>query len=309
MLNNYNDVEINGDQESAGVKRYRLEPLNYGELVDRTIRIFRDNFGSLLPMTFFIYIPFIISTILLFVVRIAARPSLTTVNLMSYTNNFISALCTFVLIARVTTMVTEIYNGNPVDANVIKAKSSGFYWRILKTGLLFGFGVAALIFITFVCSYLFFVMLSVTLKAFGLIIALVISVGMIVITAWWSFSNSLAIYLPTLEGISGKEALKRSSQLFYSNRESILKMIFIPIIIQILMFLVFLTPTVLMVVLLKVASQHSLLVTGFITFVMLTLTVLLNSLPMIAMTVVYYDIRIRTEGFDIEREMDQQAVV
>ena len=306
-LDNYNAAEVRDENEAQQKPRYRLEPLNYGELVDRTIRIFRENYNYILPTTFAIYIPYICSTIILFIIRITLHPSAHTLNSLNNLNNMISSLCTFVLIARVTTMVTEIYHGNPVDANTIKIKSSGAYWQIFKTGLFYGLYLVLFIIPIMLVSGLaiFFARDSII----GLIFAIIAIPLMIFFYFKWSFSRSLSVYLVTLEGISGNDALNRSKQLFYSNNESMFKVIFIPLIIQVLLFMLFIAPAIMVGILAAMNPQIMKDSTNYLIFVdllVIILSIFLNALPIIAMSVVYYDIRIRTEGFDIEREMDNR---
>ncbi len=312
-LDNYNDPGTKNEGEAQIQPRYHLEPLNYGELVDRTIRLFRENFSYLLPTTFSIYIPYIFSNIIFFIIKITTHPGMDALRLMENVNNIVSSLCTFVLIARVTTMVTEIYNGNPVDAETIKIKSSGFYWQILKTGFYYGFGVIGLVFLLIFVTAMSSALLVGMLKTVGIIISIIIFALMLLAVFRWSFSHSLSVYLVPLEGISGGDALNRSKQLFYSNKESMYKIILIPLIIQVLLIMLFLAPTILpFIIIMAMGPQHTqdaLNYVIYINFLVVILGVVLNALPIIAMTVVYYDIKIRTEGFDIEREMDHQAVI
>lgn len=313
ILDNYNEPGIRNEAEGRQDPGYRLEPLNYGELVDRTIRLFRENFSYLLPTTFSIYIPYIFSTILFFIIKITTHLDLEQLRLLENLNSIISSMCTFVLIARVTTMVTEIYNGNPVDANTIKIKSSGFYWQIFKTGAYYGLSVAALVFLMIIVSAFSFALLGGMLKAVGFIIAVIIFALMLLMVFRWAFSHSLSVYLVPLEGISGGDALNRSKQLFYSSKESMYKVILIPLIIQVLLLLLFVAPTVIpMVILMAIGPQYmqdAMSYMIYINFLVVILGIFLNALPIIAMSVVYYDIKIRTEGFDIEREMDHKAVM
>lgn len=309
-LDNYSGPEARDESKTQQSPGYHLEPLNYGELVDRTIRIFRENFNYLLPTTFSIYIPYIFSTIIFFIIKITIHLNLDQLRLIENLNSIISSLCTFVLIARITTMVTEIYNGNPVDANTIKVKSSGFFWQIFKTGFYYGLGLIGMIILMVIVTAASSALLAGMLKTVGIILSVIIFAIMLLLVFRWSFSHSLSVYLVPLEGISGGDALNRSKQLFYSSKESMYKIILIPLIIQVLLIMLFLAPTVIVMMIVGTHNpQDAANYINYINFLVVILGIVLNALPIIAMAVVYYDIKIRTEGFDIEREMDQQAVM
>ena len=284
--------------------KYSLEPLNYGQIIDRTFRLFKDNFGQLIIAVLKTYIPYMIFSGLIFVFTLMGGQLLIIGNKLSQFSGIVYSLCTIVLIGYVSKMISEIYKGFPSDPASINIKTAGLFGKTFITSLYYGFCVSVLAFLTGSSGFILTAMLGGIIGPIGMIIGICVTAFLLFITVKWAFSNSLAVYMPALEGLSGNSALQRSQQLFNSNKESMGKVILIPILIQILLTVIYFaslfTPLILMIVV-KVFLSKTIIT--IIAFIVTAIIFLLSPLPIIAMTVVYFDIRIRTEGFDMHAKV------
>ena len=296
---------INGPEKQHSFK-YSLEALNYGEIIDRTIRIYRENFGFLISNMLKIYIPYIIVLVMVFGLMLSGYRMRDLANGLYRTSGFVFSLCTISLIIFITKMILELYKGQPLNADDIKEKCKGLYWKTFITSMYYGLAIAGFFILAGISSSIVMAFLGATLRLVGIILGITFFVVFFYLALKWAFSNSLAVFLPSMEGLSGTEALKRSQRLFTSNRESMFKVIFIPIIIQVLLFLIFFSsafiPFVYMALTRQVMTMPMTMVFMLITT---SLNLILSPLSIIAMTVVYFDIRIRTEGFDLEINTDR----
>ena len=294
--------------KSSPDSEIHIESLSIGGILDHTLKIFKANWKYLLYSTFDVYIPYILSTIILFFLSIYNFQDKPFLYSIMITNTIVFLLCSFFLITRVIPLVSATYKETPLDPKIVKKNSFGYFVKVAGTFILYIFygviwvcicALVEVVLIGVLCQYIDYITYFIVIPLFFVFVYLIVK---------WFLARSLAIFLPLLEGLSGNNALKRSKELFYSNRESIIKVIFIPIIINLLVIAVVWTPSALLLFCMIFAYGESLMAIansiGTIFFAALIITPVLgfifNSIPIIAITIIYYDIRIRTEGFDIE---------
>jgi hypothetical protein len=293
MENNVENKEIAGnghahssEDEQRGKpgeklpEKYLIEPLTMGEIIDRTISIFRDNYKPFLITSGIFQAPFIILLIISIVlVAILGENGNILAMIVMVIAGLIGFALYFLLSGTCIKLTSDIYMGKPTSFKeailFLLNNILPYVGTIMLTGLVFiGFFVlSGAIFMVVVplvnISPFFLILVILSLVPFG-------------ISFYYLFSYMLVPSVIIIEGKILLGALRRSKELFDSGRDARWKIILIPYLMQILF-----------------------LVISAIPYVGSIIVLLLTPLQVIAMTLVYFDIRIRYEGFDLELETEK----
>jgi MFS family permease len=280
------DIQMPENAQNKGDdphKTYLLEPVTLGEIIDRALALLKDNFKDYFIMTAIIYAPTFVFSIFFFIVFTFGTLMQDS---LAFTFIFLiivipmalfSVLAWYFLLCSTAKLTAERYNGNQYG---FKESFVYVYHNLLKlawTLFLLFFYVLGLMALGIIVLSLFFAIGS------GIMIALGILIGMAVFiaAAYLGLSFTLAPQVVMIEGKSGQEALNRSRMLFHSSWDSITKTASIPFFTQMLTTILAGVPYV-----------------GFI------LWLFVGPVPAISLTVLYYDIRINRESYDLEHRID-----
>jgi len=284
------------DKRYNSLKEYRLEPLNIGEIVDQTIEIFRSNFKKYLLMTAIIYSPFIALNLISMVLFVSflGNPgtySKTFSNLMQlfiFLAGLISSICWLILLGATAKLTSEYYLGRSMSYKEAIQYSFGKFFKLLGTGFLVflvitgvGVGVGILVAVLGALASMVpvvFILVALVVGAVGFYYIIILNFGL-----------SLSLYTVILELKTGGDALKRSWKLFNSSKDARNKIIMVPAVLSFMLILVYMLPQM-------IAPQLGNIFSVFFA-----------PLIVIAKTLVYFDIRIRTEGYDLEYRADRLA--
>jgi hypothetical protein len=300
-----------------------LRPMNLGEILDRTFEIYRSRFIAFLAVA---AIPALIVDFIFLAdenwihVRSMVQPGWTKSGLFFW--NFVVSLG-FYHVSSIIYLLTypaqiKLVSGAILGEDCWLLRSLRFAasrWRsslwiaVLKTAAVLVVPELIAAGILFVEAVLLMATKSRAPVGIGsvLVFAMPALVG-IILFLWWGASLSLAFPVAAIEEVGGMESLRRSRNLSRGTRTRII-LVWIAIFAS-LWVLVWLFEYLLGQVLFFVGQQFHLAnamraLFGPAVFVVVTaIYVLIGPIYPIALTLFYYDQRIRREGYDIERLMD-----
>jgi len=274
-----------------------LRPLRLGELLDQAIRLYRRNFLTFIGIIALVYIPL---SILQAIASAFMTTSITSVDPREIFTNYaywIGVLFTFVLLfvrfilvqgfatGALTRAVANTYLGREVNIPD-SYRGMGKSWLSLLGALLLITVVNIIVFI-----YWFVIPCLGWFTGLGIMVFLLGAI------------NPLVPSIVVLEGQSAIESLRRAWSLARRRFWPVLGYIFV---LYLFSLIVVSGPAALMNIVLSrlFASLDNLVATQMILVIVQTLVGLLFSLlyyplQMTAFTLIYLDLRVRTEGFDI----------
>lgn len=241
-----------------------LRPLTVGEILDQSLKIYRRSFGPMVMIALLAnVVPVALGVYVVTSGGIEANPILWGLNL------FFSVVMGALATAATVFLVSESYLGRQIGAGEAILRAAKFIWPLIVLSI--GVGLA--------------VMLGV----------LALIVGAFVVACGLAVSTQALV----LEDLTASEAMSRSWSLTKGFRMKILGLailVGILIVIPSVVIGYFTTPTRADMANLE-ALRRKLLVARVIQQI---ITVILYPLLYTALTVAYYDLRIRKEGFDLE---------
>lgn len=259
------------ENDSRGPESLR-EPMNLGEIIDATIDLFKKNIKDYTVTSLIVAAPALILMVLLSAINLASPEDQE--SLLAFVFMAFSFIISFVIVIfymnALIKLSSDYYNGlKPTFKDALKYSLEKF-WKM-------GFAILALSFILillFSFTALFFAgVMALTSNKILAAVATLIPLGF---TIYYTFCIFLFPYVIVIEDLGIMDALKRSMELFRSSRNASMKIILVPYLINALT-----------------------LVCTFVPILGSLLVFLSYPLPIIAMTLVYYDIRIRYEGYDL----------
>jgi len=286
-----------------------LRPMSTGELLDRTFNLYRNNF------LLFVGIATVPPALMLAaqliragVVAAPGHPSTVGAGIMAAGGiGMIVAVIAYIIgmaVAQAATVfaVSAVHLGRPTTIAESYGRVKGRYGRVLW--VIFQAGLRA-----FLPSMLLIIVAAVAMplaikglgRAAGAVAAIILGLAMIVavIAAFVLYLRySLAVPACILEDITATAAINRSVSLSAGSRGRIFVIYFLMIVINYIVLLLFMIPAGLLAALMAKGSPAvATLFTGLAGFLAGTLA---GPIATIALSLVYYDQRVRKEAFDIQ---------
>lgn len=250
----------------------RLEPLSLGEIIDRTLDLYFKNFKDYIISSLIINGP---ASIIFFIVALVLI-------YFTHEKDEVGVAVFYIFFIFITTLVNVIFTGvvTILTAEYYQGRRMGFreaikkFWKVLPG---YAFTMVMMSLWLGILSALFFLAFFVGSSAtdnplVGFILCLLPLFALL----YYVFCFFLTPQVVILENITGYKALMRSKELVTSSRKSTMTVVMVPYLIN--LFTVIMT-TIPMV--------------GYLVML------LLYSMPMMAVTIAYFDIRIRREGYDM----------
>lgn len=244
-----------------------LRPLSLGELLDRTFQLYRNHFVLFVGITAVAYLPkFMIQCGLLLIPKQA-----TGVTLFGTLLSLILSLAAVAAAQAATvTAVSAVYLDQRITVRESYSRVLGMILRVVLVMIGMGIGI-------------------------GIGILLLIVPGVILALMW-----ALTIPIVVLENADLREALARSRELTSGHRLRVLMIFILFTVLTYLMFLVVESPVIALI-----AARGAKAVVGgafAVTTYALSLVseCLVTPLMTIALSLMYYDERVRKEAFDIQ---------
>jgi len=279
-----------------------LRPLGIGELLDQAIRLYRRNFFSFIGILAVVQIPLGLVQFGLALVQLQANPLLTgaprnfdntdftPAYWISAGGTVLTAFITFLLVqgvatAAMTRAVADNYLGTPTGFTAAYRRVGGGWLPLLGTLLLAGL-VAILLFIWFLVPCVGW------------------ATGMGLLAFYGAVIMPMLAPIVVLESKSGFRALRRAWDLA---RRRFWPVVGFVVLILLFNLIVVSGPNVLIstviqgLVLRSAGNRAALLGTGVIlqALTSLVFSLLFVPLQLIAFTLLYFDLRVRTEGLDL----------
>jgi hypothetical protein len=294
-----------------------LRPLTVADLVDEIFRLYRRDFRLLFAVAAIVWLP---ASIALLVLNLAffggtvVQPSVVFAQSLGAdyaVTGIVAAVVSFialpVLFGSITAAVAARYLGRPITVREAIGRGLRCYWRILFAYILLFVGIFVIVFgLALLASGLFAAAIGGargTSGAVGLAIVLLgfaIFIAIFVVIVWLVVTFAFIGQVIVVEDTGVRRAFGRSRALAKRSRLRILG-------INILLGLI-------QVVLFSVPSTFvAILATPFPGVISVALTHIVTSLAEIAyfpiqlgaLTLLYYDLRVRREGFDLTLAAEQ----
>jgi hypothetical protein len=246
-------------------KEISLEPMTTGMILDRTFRIYKQNFAVMIALSAIVNVPLLALTI--------GAPLLQRVDVVF--------ACLAVLIGGLTFLIGMLIVGPLVTGAATKAVGEIFL----------GNEITAVTALKFAWKYV------VTLLLIQIVVGLIVFVGLILLVVpgiMWMLSYSLVAPITVLEKSTNQSAIRqRSWNLIAGNRWKAFGILVVILIAQ------FLPSSASLVIQMSYGPES---ITGVVLGNIVSGIAGLLTYPLgpIAFTLLYYDLRIRKEGFDLE---------
>jgi len=245
----------------------QFQPMSFSGLMDATFRHFSNDFGSLVMLSILCNIPGLVFQTSMVYVQSTDTALIIGVALVSM---LISMVCGSLLVGALTNFVSATYLQKDISPTEALKMTFGSLGRLIGTQLL----VSLIIGIGFVLLFI---------------------PGLI-----WMFTYCLAIPVVVLEGLGGNNALERSKELVKHNRSKVVGTV---IGIAILMGIISFGAGLGVGFALTAAGLSSEGLVGI--FCQNMIGYIFQPLYSIALVLLYYDLRITHEGFDLEMLSEQ----
>jgi len=251
-----------------------FEPMTAGMILDKSFRLYLQNFALMVGLSAILNIPLLAFTL----VFGGGQVNSTTVNVAAVMVGLLAFVLAMIIMVPLitgatTAAVSDIYVGNSVTAGSALSAAWRRAWMLLKTQLIVG---------------------------------LIVTVGLLLILVpgiLWALSYTLVAPIIMIEGSqSSSEVRRRSWELVRGNRGKVFLILLAILVIQ---WLIGIGIGVISVLgLFGLGSSSGVLISQVLNGLV---SILMTPMSAIAVTLLYYDFRIRKEGFDLEmlsRSMD-----
>ena len=247
-------------------REHNFEPMTAGMVLDKAFRLYLQNFALMIGLSAILNIPLLAFTLIFGPGQIDA----TNVNIGAVLIGllvFVLAMLVIVpLITGATTIaVSEFYLGNQVTAGSALSAAWGKAWMLLKTQFIVGLIVAV-----------------------GLV--LIIVPGIL-----WALSYALVAPVIMIEALSSSsEVRRRSWELVRGGRGKVFLILLALLVIQ---WLIGVGVGIITLIGFGLGATNVAIINQVLSGL---ISILLTPMSAIAVTLLYYDFRIRKEGFDLE---------
>jgi hypothetical protein len=246
--------------------------MDFGETIDATLDLFKKNIRDFTITSVIVAGPALILSIILSVLNLATpeeNENILVVIFMAITFAMSLVIAVFYMNSLIK-LSSDYYLGLKTTFKDALRFSLKKFWKMCFALLA---AAIALLLLMGLSVLAYFGVMAAGAGNIAAIIAAIVPMGFF---TYYAFCFFLFPYIIVIEDLGIIDAFRRSRDLFRSSRNATLKVILIPYLINALT-----------------------LVCVFIPFAGSFLVFLSYPLPIIAMTLVYYDIRIRYEGYDL----------
>ncbi len=295
-----------------------MQPLSIGELLDRAIQLYRKHFGLFsgiaawpfgcvlaLQILSAFYMAAPIATAPVSVNSAATMPSTTAVGyaLGIAGLNFLIAIMTIFATAYVNggtiVAVSSFLREQPFTVSQTWPSLKGSLWRIMRTAFLAGLYA----FIPVICLGIV-ILLSPPLTVIGRLFFIVLFLLTIVLAIWIYLRYAMGVPATVIEKVNARESLRRSARL----SEGFRGRIFLAYLLIVVLELIFYAVAAGLGAILGVFHPGNAMLLGRIMpFVSYGINVLVLPFASIPIALIYFDLRVRKEGWDLELLLDKKT--
>jgi hypothetical protein len=294
-----------------------LQPLNLGELLDRMFSLYRKNFLLFFGIMLLPSLLAMASGILMAVFRSpmtapeSGAPMVNPVLVSSALGGFLVVMVAYWIVYAIalgasTFAVADVYLGRTATIAASYHRIRGRIWRLLWLMFL----VALRVFGVFLLVVVVFAVLIPLLGGRGPAAGVVFGLTMLVLfpaafalTIWLMLRYSVCIPSLVLEDLRAGQAIRRSAQLMKGNYLRCFLLLLLTVVITYVSLMIFQGPFYIAMIL---AARH-----GQVALWLLSLSSVSGALGgalsapliMIGLVLLYYDIRVRKEAFDLQLMM------
>ena len=296
-----------------------LQPLNLGELLDRMFSLYRKNFLLFFGIMLLPSLLAMVSGILMAVFQSStatARPTATTVNpalIGGALGGFVVGMLAYWIVYAValgasTFAVADVYLGRTATIAASYRRIRGRIGRLLWLMFLVSIRVFGVFLLLTIGLAIFMPLLVGRGPAAGIALVIVLLVGFpagAVLTFWLILRYSICIPSLVLENLRAREAIRRSVLLMKGNYLRCFVVLLLSAIIAYVGITIFQGPFYVALILSASHGQMSLWLLSLSSVFGALGQALSAPLIMIGLVLLYYDIRVRKEAFDLQLMMSQ----
>ncbi|HKW26705.1 MAG TPA: glycerophosphoryl diester phosphodiesterase membrane domain-containing protein [Terriglobales bacterium] len=294
-----------------------LQPLNLGELLDRMFSLYRKNFLLFFGIMLLPSLLAMASGILMAVFRSpmvtskAGTPVVNPAIIASAMGGFVVAMVAYWIVYAIalgasTFAVSDVYLGRTATIAASYRRIRGRIWRLFWLMFLVSLRVFGVFMLLMLGLALFIPLLGGRGSAAGIVIALMMLVLFPVafgLSIWLMLRYSVCIPSMVLEDLHAGQAIRRSAQLMKGNYLRCFLLLMLTVVITYVSLTIFQGPFYIAMIL---TARH-----GQIAIWLLSLSSVFGALGgalsapliMIGLVLLYYDIRVRKEAFDLQLMM------
>ena len=286
-----------------------LRPLSLGELLDRTFSLYKENFllffGVMVwPSLLAVAVGLLNTGLQSIAVRPAAGPSAQARFAMMGVG-FIIGIVLLVLaywvaytfaLGATTLAVSDVYLGNVATISGSFKKMKGRTWRLMRLMLWIGVQVM----LVFVLLALGIGLVAAVGRVVGLVGMIILFPLLVFVPAWLMLRYSVSVPALMLENLRARQAARRSGQLVKGNFGRAFLLVLLMMIITYTLMAVFQGPFFIAAILTAEHGQPSVWLMGLSSVFGAVGGALAAPLLMIGLVLLYYDIRVRKEAFDLQ---------
>lgn len=269
-----------------------LRPLSIAELFDRSFRLYRNNFGTFLGIMLITQMPIFMFSI----VTATVENSSAVAGLAAIIAAFLSLIFTQIGAAALTKSISDSYLGRKISFQESFQRIGGTWFTLIFASILAGLVVSGLV-LPFACIFMFLVppVAGTGILAFSTILAFI---GLVIIGAIANVLISLIPPVVVLEKKGPLDSVKRAWELVKKRFWWSFGYLFL---LGLLSLLVIAGPVALIQFLfITVLGKTSLLFRSIVGDTASSLlTAVFMPIRLAAITLMYFDLRIRYEGFDL----------
>jgi hypothetical protein len=293
------------DEGNSMNSPYYLRPMDFRDVLDDTFDLYKENFILFVTITAIVYLPF---QLVLGTFRFpgagspATDPAVVWGSLLSRSPGLILWIFAYYLtVGALTTAVSERYLGRKITPREayrsILGRFGAFVWTLFLNMILLGAGIMLLA--------LAAALLIGGIAAFGGAVGIVIAVvfGLIFAAAGFLYAFSFSFVIPVfaLEGKSGRTAIQRSAQLVFYRPLKIAGSIMLIGFITAFISGILMMPVALLTGALGGSGAEPSRLAGLASGAFNGIVqALIQPIQLTVIVLLYYDVRIRREGFDLE---------
>ena len=285
---------------------FRLRPMDLRDILDDTFDLYKENFVFFVTITALVFLPF---NLILSLFQGGGTPTFDPADISGFASFFIlqfvtiflGAIATYVAMGALTQAVSERYLGRRITVRESYAAIMDRFWPFILTLLLPFFAIGFISVVAIALGVGIVAGMAFLNPILGVIVGIVVFIAVIVLLIYLWFAISFVIPVFIVEGLSGAAAVRRSFQLFwFSSGKAISTLLLVTIIVWVVMAVVIGPFAGLLGVMGQGGGVAGSLFMGIYGAVSGIVQSVVQPIQIIVILLLYYDIRIRREGYDLE---------
>jgi hypothetical protein len=287
-----------------------LRPMNLGEVLDRTFSLYKGNFllffGVMAWPSVFAMGFALVNTILQ---SVAAKPQAGVVGVYMVAGlggGFFLLMLAYwiaytIALGATTFAVSDVYLGNNATIWGSFRKMRGRTWRLMRLMGWIGLQLMGVVILLAIAMPMLIAATPGSVgRGVGIVLVIIMIPVLIFLPIWIMLRNSVAVPALMLENLKAREASRRSVRLMKGNLGRAFLVVLLMVLVTYTVMFIFQGPFLVAAVFMSSHGQPNYLMMGLGSVLGAVGGALAAPLLMIGLVLLYYDIRVRKEAFDLQ---------